>query len=169
MRGPVRLVHATAALLTTAALGVAAPAQACSCIPPDNVEATARAALGKADLAAELEIGRAPAPPWFWCGTDGRARLWFWPGRKIEQDRAARVLRVIKGYVSGPIRVRDGPVERHGDHCVKQSDSCQVSVNAGRTGLLLFRRVAPGVYEPMDVCTQGAFAEWYGRRAKRVS
>lgn len=169
MKSPVRFVQASAALLATAALCVAAPAQACSCIPPDNMEAAGRAALAKADLVAELEIGRAPAPPWFWCRTGGRALSWFWPGRKIEQDRAARVLRVIKGHVSGPIRVRDDPVESRNGLCVKERDTCEVSLNASRTGPLLLRRVVPGVYEPMDVCTQGAFAEWYGRRTKRVS
>lgn len=164
-----RFVKASAALLATAALSVATPAQACSCIPPDNVEAAARAALASTDLVAELDIGRVPAPPWFWCGTDGRARLWFRPGRKIEQDRAVRVLRVIKGHVSGPIRVRGNPVESHGGRCATLSDTCEISLNVDRTGPLLFRRVAPGVYEPMDVCTQGAFAEWYGRHRKRVS
>lgn len=168
MMSPVRFVRASAALLATVALGVASSAQACSCIPPDNVEAAARAALAKADLVAELEVGRAPAPPWFWCRTSERAWPWFRPGRTVEQDRAARVLRVIKGHVSGPIRVRDDPVENHGGLCLKERDTCEVFLNAGRTGPLLLRRVAPGVYEPMDICTQGAFAIWYERHRGRA-
>jgi len=161
-----RSSRAIGAILAAAALGVAAPAQACSCIPPENVEAARRAALARADLVAKLEIGPAPAqaPPRFWCRSDGRARWWFRPGRKIEQDRTARVLRVIKGQVSGPIRVRDNPIENIGGRCAKQSNSCQVFLDAGRTGLLLFRRVAPGVYEPLDVCTQAAFADGHARR-----
>lgn len=158
--------RAIGAVLASAALGMAAPAQACSCIPPEKVEAAGRAALARADLAAELDIGPAPkqAPPRLWCRSDGRARWWFRPRRKIEQDRAARVLRVIKGRVSGPIRVRGNPIESIGGQCAVQMSSCQVSVKAGRTGALLFRQVAPGVYEPLDVCIQGAFAAWYERR-----
>lgn len=158
--------RAIGAVLASAALGMAAPAQACSCIPPENVEAAGRAALSLADLAAELGIRPAPkqAPPRLWCRSDGRARWWFRPRRKIEQDRAARVLRVIKGRVSGPIRVRGNPIESIGGQCAVQMSSCQISVDASRTGPLLLRQVAPGVYEPLDVCTQGAFAIWYERR-----
>ena len=112
-----RSSRAIGAVLAAAALGLSAPAQACSCIPPENVDAAGRAALARADLAAELEIGPAPAqaPPRLWCRSDGRARWWFRPGRKIEQDRTARVLRVIKGRVSGPIRVRGNPIENVGE------------------------------------------------------
>lgn len=158
--------RAIGAVLGSAAIGISAPSQACSCIPPENVEAAGRAALARADLAAELDIGPAPKqfPSRLWCRSGGRARLWFRPGRKIEQDRAARVLRVIKGRVSGPIRVRGNPIESIGGRCVVQMSSCQISVDAGRTGPLLLRQVAPGVYEPLDVCTQGAFAIWHEQR-----
>ena len=118
----------------------------------------------RADLVAELEIGRATASPGLWCRSDGRAWPWFRPGRKVEQNRAARVLRVTKGHVSGSIRMRDNPVESINGICVKQSDSCQLALNAGHTGPLLLRRLAPGVYELLDVCTQAPFATWYQRR-----
>ena len=89
----VSLSRAIGTALAGAALSASTPAMACSCILPDNIEAAARAAFAKADLVGELEIGRAPvtAPRSFWCGSDGRARLWFRPGHKIEQSRPARV------------------------------------------------------------------------------
>ncbi len=31
---------------------------------------------------------------------------------------------------------------------------------------MLFRRVAPGTYEPLDVCTQSAFTTWLEQRQK---
>lgn len=165
--------HAIGAALASAALGVSAPAHACSCIPPDNVEAAGRGALARADIAAELETGRAvtPALPRFWCGSDGRARPWFRPGRKIEQSRPARVVRIMKGRVSGPIRIRYNPVESMGGQCVTQMNSCQVSLglDAGPTGLMLFRRVSPSMYEPLDVCTQADFSTWYEQRRSRAA
>lgn len=49
------------------------------------------------------------------------------------------------------------------------ANSCQVSLgrNAARTGPMLFRRVAPSTYEPLDVCTQAAFTAWLEQRQKR--
>ena len=32
---------------------------------------------------------------------------------------------------------------------------------------MLFRRVAPGTYEPLDVCPQSAFTTWLEQRQKR--
>nr|QBM06545.1 hypothetical protein [uncultured bacterium] len=48
-------------------------------------------------------------------------------------------------------------------------NSCQVSLSrsAVRTGPMLFRRVAPDTYEPLDVCTQAAFTAWLEQRQKR--
>jgi hypothetical protein len=166
--------RAIGAVVAIAALSVSDPALACSCAPPDTIEVAGRAALARADLAAEVEIGRIAtvAPPRFWCGSDGRARPWFRPGRQIEQSRPARVVRTIKGSVSSPIRILGNPVENTGGTCGTQMNSCQVSLgpDAGRTGPLLFRRVAPGTFEPLDVCTQAAFTTWYEqRRSRRAS
>jgi len=161
----------TAAALAGAALSASTPALACSCILPDNIEAAARAAFAKADLVGELEIGRAPvaAARSFWCGSDGRARLWFRPGQKIEQSRPARVISATKGGVSGPISIRTSPVMNIGGRCGMTGNSCQVSLGRStvRTGPMLFRRVAPGTYEPLDVCTQSAFTTWLEQRQKR--
>jgi hypothetical protein len=61
--------RAIGAAVAIAALSVSDPALACSCVPPDNIEVAGRAALAKADLAAEVEIGRIAtvAPPRLWC------------------------------------------------------------------------------------------------------
>jgi hypothetical protein len=32
---------------------------------------------------------------------------------------------------------------------------------------MLFRRVAPDTYEPLDVCSQAAFTTWLEQRQKR--
>ncbi|AJR27082.1 hypothetical protein TZ53_25135 (plasmid) [Sphingobium sp. YBL2] len=154
-----------------AALSASAPALACSCILPDNIEAAGRTAFAKADVVGVLEIGRAPvmAPRSFWCGSDGRARPWFRPGHKIEQSRPARVINAMKGRVSGPISIRTSPVMNIGGRCGMTGNSCQVSLSrsAVRTGPMLFRRVAPDTYEPLDVCTQAAFTAWLEQRQKR--
>ncbi|SEK02127.1 hypothetical protein SAMN05428950_11318 [Sphingomonas sp. OV641] len=159
------------AVFVVAAVSMSTPAMACSCIAPDNVEAAGRAALAKADIAAELVIERAvdPALPRFWCRSDGSARWWFRPGRKIEQSRAARVLRIMKGRVSGPIRIHESPIESTGGYCGRKMNSCEINLakKGGRTGPMLLRRVAPGMYEPLDVCTQGAFTMWLEQRQKR--
>jgi len=167
----VSLSRAIGTALAGAALSASTPAMACSCILPDNIEAAGRAAFTKADLVGELEIGRAPvtAPRSFWCGSDGRARLWFRPGQKIEQSRPARVISVTKGRVSGPISIRTSPVMNIAGRCGTTGNSCQVSLgqSAVRTGPMLFRRVAPGTYEPLDVCTESAFTTWLEQRQKR--
>ena len=167
----VSLSRAIGTALAGAALSASTPAMACSCILPDNIEAAGRAAFTKADLVGELEIGRAPvtAPRSFWCGSDGRARPWFRPGHKIEQRRPARVISITKGRVSGPIRIRTSPVMNIGGRCGMTGNSCQVSLGRStvRTGPMLFRRVAPGTYEPLDVCTQSAFTTWLEQRQKR--
>ena len=159
--------RAIGAILASAALGMAAPAQACSCIPPENVEEAGRAALGKADLVAELEIGRVSPQPRLYCTNDGRARLWFRPGMRIERDHPARVIRIIKGSVSGPIRLRDDPVMSINGECATVSSTCQVGIRPGRTtGPMLLRRVAPGVFRPLDICTQYTFNEWFARQRR---
>lgn len=147
-----------------AAVFVAGPAQACSCISPDNLERAGRAALASADLAAELEVGRAPAPPRLYCAKDGHARPWFRPGQSINRDYPARVIRIIKGRVSGPIRLRDNPTRSANGYCSIMVNSCQVGVQPGLTGPMLLTRVAPNVFRPVSVCTQAAFADWYARR-----
>jgi hypothetical protein len=50
-------------------------------------------------------------------------------------------------------------------------NSCQVSLglDAGRTGPMLFRRVSPGMYDPLDVCTQADFSTWYEQRRSRAA
>jgi hypothetical protein len=167
----VLLSRAIGTVLAGAALSASASALACSCIAPDNIEAAGRAAFAKADLVGELEIEPAPVttPRSFWCGSDGRARPWFRPGQKIEQSRPARIVRVMKGSASGPISIRTSPVMNIGGRCGMTGNSCEVSLgrSAVRTGPMLFRRVAPGTYEPLDVCTQSAFTTWFEQRQKR--
>lgn len=100
----------------------------------------------------------------------GRARATVVPaGRKIEQSRPARVLQTMKGHVAGPIRIRGIPWRSVGGICGTQMNSCQVSVglDAARTGPLLFRRVAPAMFEPLDVCTKAAFTTWCDQRRNR--
>jgi hypothetical protein len=159
------------AVFVVAAVSMSTPAMACSCIAPGNVEAAGRAALAKADIAAELVIEHAvdPALPRLWCRSDGRARWWFRPGRKIEQSRVARVVRIMKGKVSEPIRIRENPIESTDGYCGRKMSSCEVNLarEGGRTGPMLLRRVTPGMYEPLDVCTQGAFTMWLEQRQKR--
>lgn len=157
------VARAIGAVAGAAALGISAPAQACSCIPPENLEREGRAALASADLAAVLEVDPKPALPRLWCRSDGRARPWFRPGLKVEQDRPARVVRVMKGQVPSAIRVRESPIVSAGGYCATSLSSCDVTVSAGRNGPLLFRRVAPGVFEPISGCAQSAFTLWYER------
>jgi hypothetical protein len=152
---PTRVVGA---LVIAIAVGAAAPAAACSCISPSNLEVAGRAALASADLVADLDMAK-PAnapPPRLWCSANGRARSWFLTGRKIEQTRPARVVRILKGRLPQTIAIRDSPIESHSGLYTKQMNSCDVTL-AGRTGPVLLRRIGSNLFEPMDVCTQGAF------------
>jgi len=158
--------RAIGGIFGVAAVITSAPALACSCIAPDNVEAAGRAALAKADLAADIEMERVvdTALPRLWCRSDGQAWWWFRPGRKIEQSRPARVLRIMKGSVSGPIRIRENPIESAGGYCSRKMNTCEINLSreGGRTGPMLLRRM----YEPLDVCTQGAFTMWLEQRQR---
>ena len=62
-----------------------------------------------------------------------------------------------KGSVSGPIRIRENPIESAGGHCTRKMNTCEINLarEGSRTGPMLLRRVAAGMYEPLDVCTQG--------------
>lgn len=161
------LVRTLGAALAATALSVSAPAYACSCILPQDIETAGRAALARADVAAKLEIGMAPvaAPSRWWCRADGRARLWFRPGRKLEQSRPAGVVRVLKGSVPASIGIRTSPIENIGGRCGMKTDSCQASHLA--SGPILLRRIASGLYEPLDLCTQAAFTSWLEQRRDR--
>ena len=158
-------IHVVGALVIAVAVGAAAPAAACSCIAPSNVETAGRAALASADVVVDLIMASPtnPHPPLLRCSSNSRARPWFLTGRKIEQTRPARVVRILKGPLSQTITIRDSPIESHSGLCTQQMNSCDVTL-AGRTGPVLLRRVGSNLFEPVDVCTQGAFTSWYDQR-----